>query len=286
MRSCIYYDVRHVIGQPGISMGSTAIKSTFTLLIAFALVQLAGCGDAGPSVQRLTLETVCGFERSSEVTMKIVGGRECGSPNGTVVKLLLFDEEDNQTICTGVRLNSTTILTAAHCLNEFVFSVLVELASGERLVPTKISIHPDASDQGSVFINDVALLTIRPPDGEIAPPIVPLVDRITTGDNLAILGYGVTEGTSQVGAGVLRIGEMRVDEVTTDLIFSDYTPPSLSNTCFGDSGGPAFIEDGSGGLALAGIVSTGTNVRCALGDRSAFTNLTKQDLRSFVEEGK
>jgi secreted trypsin-like serine protease len=88
-----------------------------------------------------------------------------------------------------------------------------------------------------------------------------------------------------VGSGVLRVGKMRADEVTSDLIFSDYTPPTLSNTCFGDSGGPAFIEDEDGSLVLAGITSTGVNVRCLLGDRSAFANLTNQALRAFIEEG-
>ena len=262
-----------------------ASKLITTLLFAISLVLLVGCGGSGSSDQALTLEAVCGREPSRDLTMKIVGGRECGSTNGTAVKLLLFDEEDNQTICTGVRLNSTTVLTAAHCLNEFVFSVLVELASGERVAPTKIVIHPDATDQGALFINDLALLTIRPPDGEIAPPSVPIAERVSKGDNLTILGYGVTDGVNQVGSGVLRVGKMRADEVTSDLIFSDYTPPTLSNTCFGDSGGPAFIEDEDGSLVLAGITSTGVNVRCLLGDRSAFANLTNQALRAFIEEG-
>jgi S1-C subfamily serine protease len=226
---------------------------------------------------------VCGEERILEQTTKIVGGMGCGSPNGTVVKLLLFDEEDNQTICSGVRLNETTILTAAHCLNEFVFSVSIELGSGQRVVPTKITLHPEATDLGSSFINDVALLTISPPEGDIPPPAVSIAEGVAIGDKLYILGYGVTSGSSQSGSGVLRMGEMRVNEVTTDLIFSDYTPPTLSNTCFGDSGGPAFVDDGDGGLVLAGIISTGTNVMCVMGDRSAFTNLTNQALRAFIE---
>jgi secreted trypsin-like serine protease len=77
---------------------------------------------------------------------------------------------------------------------------------------------------------------------------------------------------------------MQVNEVTTDSIFSTYAPPTQSNTCFGDSGGPAFVEDENGGLALVGITSTGTNVTCAMGDRSAFTKLTNKTLRAFIEE--
>jgi len=262
-----------------------AKKSAVTLFLATSLAVCMGCGDPGSSDQTFTLDTVCGQGALQEQTAKIVGGRECGSTNGTVVKILLFDEEDNQTICSGVRLNGSTVLTAAHCLNEFVFSVLVELASGERLKPTKITIHPRADNRGSLFINDAALLTIVPPAGEIPPPNVPIAERVATGDTLSVLGYGVTDGTRPVGSGVLRIGEMRVSEVTTDSIFSDYVPPTMSNTCFGDSGGPAFIEDGAGRLVLAGITSTGTNVTCAVGDRSAFTNLTNQTLREFIEQG-
>jgi len=255
------------------------------ILLATPVVSLGGCGDLNSSNQTLTLETMCGKALLPELATKIVGGRECASPNGTVVKLLLFDEEDNQTICSGVRLNASTVLTAAHCLNEFVFSVLVELGTGERIVPTKIALHPEATNLGSLFINDVALLTISPPAGEINPPPVPIAERIATGDTLTILGYGVTDGADALDSGVLRIGEMQANEVTTDSIFSDYAPPTRSNTCFGDSGGPAFIEDGTGGLALAGITSTGTNVMCAEGDRSAFTNITNPALRKFIEEG-
>jgi hypothetical protein len=252
------------------------------LIVSFAL--LLGCGDTNSSDQPLTLETLCGKKGLQNQTTKIVGGRECGLPNGTVVKIRLLDEEDNQTICSGVRLNGTTVLTAAHCLNEFVFSVSVELPSGERIAPSKIELHPEAANLGSLFINDVALLTISPPEGEIPPPTVPIADSATTGDTLTILGYGATNGANPMGSGVLRVGEMQISEVTKDSIFSDYTPPVLSNTCFGDSGGPAFIEDGSGGLSLAGITSTGTNVMCAVGDRSAFTNLTNKALRAFIEE--
>lgn len=260
-------------------------KFNSILMGAVYLVPLLGCGDQNLSDQALTPETVCGNASAHDQTAKIVGGRECGSPNGTVVKLILLDEEDNQTICSGVRLNGTTVLTAAHCLNEFVFSVSVELASGARIMPEKISLHPEAADLGSLFINDVALLTISPPEGEIPPPRVPIAERVKSGDTLTILGYGATQVENPTGSGVLRIGEMQVNEVTTDSIFSNYTSATTSNTCFGDSGGPAFIEDGNGGLALAGIVSTGTNLLCAVGDLSAFTNLTNRALRAFIEAG-
>jgi len=260
-------------------------KSKAIGLLAACLFLLGGCGGSTSSDTLLTLDTLCGSESLPEKTTKIVGGRQCMSPNGTLVRILLFDEEDNQTICSGVRLNGSTILTAAHCFNEFVFSVLVELSSGERIAPTKIIPHPKAADLGSMFINDVALITISPPDGDAALPQIRIAQRVDPGSDLTILGYGVTDGVNQIGSGLLRVGKMRADEVTSDLIFSDYTPPTLSNTCFGDSGGPAFIEDEDGGLVLAGITSTGTNVRCLVGDRSAFANLTNQALRAFVEEG-
>jgi secreted trypsin-like serine protease len=260
-------------------------KSTAILVTTLPILLLLGCGGSNSAEQILTAETVCSKAVLPNPTTKIVGGRECGSSNGTVVKILLFDEEENQTICSGVRLNVTSVLTAAHCINESVFSVLVELASGERIVPTKITRHPDATDLGSLFINDVAILTIEPPAGGTTPPTVQIAQSVAEGDILTILGYGVTNGVTQVGSGVLRIGEMRVNEVTTDSIFSDYTPPAMSNTCFGDSGGPAFVEAEDGGLALAGITSTGTNITCAIGDRSAFTNLTNQAILAFIRAG-
>lgn len=254
------------------------------MILATFFILTLGCGDSSSSDQTLTLDTLCGKAQVSHQAVKIVGGRECGAPNGTVVKLLLFDEEDNQTICSGVRLNSTAILTAAHCLNEFVFSVSVELPSGERITPTQIALHPEATTTGSLFVNDVAILTISPPQGEIPPPTVPIAEYIARGATLTILGYGAINGATPIGSGILRIGEMQVNEITTDSIFSDYTPATPSNTCFGDSGGPAFVEDGNGGIVLAGVTSAGTNIACAVGDRSSFTNLTNPSLRAFIEE--
>lgn len=277
------YELLGTLAQSFKSRKSMVNSSKLTLSLVTSFILFLGCGTSDSADQVLTSSTVCGAERVLAQSTKIVGGTTCGSPNGTVVKIVLLDEEDNQTICSGVRMNATTVVTAAHCLDEFVFSVVIELPSGERITPTTIALHPEAANLGSLFINDVAVLKISPPKGDTPPPMVPIADRVATGDMLTILGYGVTNGTSQVGAGVLRIGEMQVDEVTTDSIFSDYVPPTRSNTCFGDSGGPAFTEDENGGLALAGITSTGTNVTCALGDRSAFTNLTNEKLRAFIE---
>ena len=100
---------------------------------------------------------------------------------------------------------------------------------------------------------------------------------------MTVLGFGVTDGERQQGSGVLRAGEMQINEVTTDLFFSEYTSTTQSNTCFGDSGGPAFIKDSAGGLILAGITSTGINIKCQTVDRSAFTNLTNPVVRAFLE---
>ena len=67
------------------------------------------------------------------------------------------------------------------------------------------------------------------------------------------VGYGVSNGFSQTGAGTKRFVNMAISQVGATQF--SYAVPN-KNTCNGDSGGPAFAQVG-GELLLAGVTSYG-----------------------------
>jgi hypothetical protein len=77
--------------------------------------------------------------------------------------------------------------------------------------------------------------------------------------SVTLVGYGVTDGVASTGSGVLRetkttlIGKRSSSEFVTD--------GKQSSVCFGDSGGPAFIEDGGHFLQI-GVASSVMNQAC------------------------
>ncbi|NDC39010.1 MAG: hypothetical protein EBZ48_13325 [Proteobacteria bacterium] len=102
-----------------------------------------------------------------------------------------------------------------------------------------------------------------------------------SGDLLAIFGFGYNENGA-VGLGTLRSGQMRVEETDTNHILAIYDGNG-SNTCSGDSGGPALAQNATGAWGIIGITSTGSVETCGVGDNSIFTNLADPQMIGFIE---
>jgi secreted trypsin-like serine protease len=87
------------------------------------------------------------------------------------------------------------------------------------------------------------------------------------GMSLIFVGFGYNViGGDQVGLGIKREGDWQIDKVENKRF--DFSVPG-QNTCFGDSGGPAFVETQTTPttLVLAGITSTGDDA-CTYGSET------------------
>lgn len=251
--------------------------------ILFALVFLASCSGSGSdstsSADNLR-NSACSVIGLQE---RIINGTSCVESGSPIVPITLVNADGTLAICSGTMLTSRYVLTAAHCfLFQKVNEAYVETPSGTSFA-TRVTIHPNAQiDQtsGAVF-NDVAILQLRKKLNIPSLPIV-LSHAAQDGDIISIFGYGLDENSN---LGLLKSGQMQISNVTDNHLFSEFNG-SGSNTCKGDSGGPAIFsfsrEDGSIASGLIGITSSGSQVECGNGDLSIFTNLQSQTVIDFI----
>jgi len=233
-------------------------------------IALLGCGGTSPA----PAFNIC-------KSQKIINGELYLKDNGPVIKLILLDEEDNPKVCSAVMVSPSIALTASHCFDEFAFEAYAEIR-GARVNIKKVEIHPkaEALPTGETR-NDLALVTLDSPSIVLEfitnftkPPSVKL------GDTVEIYGYG--RANIDATAGLLRRGQMRVDSVDQDFIRTKFDGTGF-NTCFGDSGGPAFLAS-NGSLQLVGTLSSGSNFSCESGDVSSFVNFQNTEVQEFLNQ--
>lgn len=176
------------------------------------------------------------------VVLAIIGGAPAPSETSVVAVV----DAGGRLTCSGTVVAPRVVLTAAHCLAIPPAEILVE---DRRVAVRAAEAHPGYD--AATFAHDVALLFVAE-ELPVAPEPLPATrdDGVAVGDALTFVGYGFT----QAGAGG-SYGERRarVAPVTT---MSEGKFSYGEVTCYGDSGGPAFL-DGSEGRVLVGVTSSG-----------------------------
>jgi V8-like Glu-specific endopeptidase len=186
--------------------------------------------------------------------------------------------------CSGTVIAPRVVLTAAHCVfsesgselaasafSVFVGNTLPSSGAGQYQVSARYR-HPQYDNSSSDFrqAHDVAVL-VATQDIPVTPvPILPLaqVSQATVGTNVLIEGFGDIDNTGNV-YGTKYYGRTPIAEMTAlDFIAGKQGKP---DTCYGDSGGPAYFEQGTSRWVL-GITSAGSNPNTDLcGDGTIFT---------------
>ncbi len=229
---------------------------------------------------RRTLTTAGSLARARHP--RVIGGTPATAADYPFIGALIARDVDPGTgqSCTGSLIAPTLFLTAAHCVadtNASDWDVLfgqtqLSGSGGQRIPVTSLSWNPAFTAE--LVGSDVALVRLaRAPVAPVAP--VALIDQahvaaIAPGTSARVLGWGATrlDDDVQIMPDDLKTAVVTLRDDPTcaagagfpyagaTMLCADASP-SGQGTCFGDSGGPLLVADGSGGTLLAGITSWG-----------------------------
>jgi secreted trypsin-like serine protease len=183
----------------------------------------------------------------------IVAGED--DANDPAVVALLND--DGNAFCTGVLISSTVVATAAHCVEaktpaQVFFGTNPSSAEGTVIAVAHAEAHPDFDPD--TLDNDIALVTLAR-ESRVRPMPVRMkpLDDAFVGEPIRLVGFGIPSADAASASLRKRSGTTTIEELgSNDFRFN----ASPSQTCLGDSGGPAFATI-AGRESVIGIASSG-----------------------------
>lgn len=182
--------------------------------------------------------------------------------------------------CTGTLIGCETFLTAAHCVEEDLDPAhyTVFLQHGGTYPVSSIAVPAEYFFP----VADVAVLKLGSQVTGIRPSPIDVSGGHALGTTATIVGFGRTGGGTY-DYGIKRYGEVSLancqfgvsnqTSICWDFDSPLGAPGDDSNTCNADSGGPLFIDTGSGPI-VAGITSGGNSNNCLPYDNSFDTRVS------------
>jgi hypothetical protein len=230
----------------------------FLATASMVLASVVGCGGGGGA---------------SVVEAALINGAPDDGDLG-VVGLAV----DTDVYCSGTLIGDSVVVTAAHCIGDMkpthVYFGTGPQNGGYFVRVVQARVHP-SFDQVSLA-NDIGalLLADRAPAEANVWPILPMLSDSDVDAEVRLVGFG---GSAPYHGPVVlkRQGTTRIDSIgNTD--FYHHANPTM--TCFGDSGGPAFLS-ADGVEYLAGVASGGDSACTDLG-RHTRVDVYAQDFLS------
>jgi MYXO-CTERM domain-containing protein len=168
--------------------------------------------------------------------------------------------------CSASLIHPQVMLLAAHCIDPITGYTPDHFAFGEDAwnpVATaaidECVMHPMYGGEESVWAYDLAYCTLAE-----APPAVPIVpvlagceaDQLVPGGTVTIAGFGMNDEGSGGGVGTKRWTTQTIESIGDPVGDLFLLGIEGSSACYGDSGGPVFLQLADGSWRVAGAAST------------------------------
>ncbi len=194
---------------------------------------------------------------SSFAASPIIGGHAVLATDFISKSVVAFvsTSSQGQALCTASLVAPDLAITAAHCVKDsspapqaqfvLVFGNDIHKAGVETRTVDKVEIpsqwKPNA--QPEFDTSDVALLHFAGglPAGYVISDLLPFDQTPKNGDEVTLAGYGITDGSTNFGAGLLRKVQVKVLNANFSATEIEFDESDGGGACNGDSGGPAYV---------------------------------------------